>query len=344
MKVALVHRSFSERGGCERFGLGFARYLVERQHEVDLWCVDAEGAPAPAGVRRLHAGGRGRIWKMLSLWRAAGRVPVADYDVVVGLGRTPGHQVYRAGGGCHRAWVEEQGWSLADLIEVELDRRAVMGAQRVVANSRMAGAELQSWYGLPADRLTVIHNGVDLTRFTPEVAEPLPVPGPFLLFFGNGFHRKGLAVALRALAELPGLHLAIVGHDPREARYRRLARQLGVDARAHFLGPRARPEGWLGSAAALILPTRYDPFANVVLEALASGVPVITSGRNGASEILPEPWMTVPDPADAPAFARAVERALQEPRMRDRCRATAESHPATAAYARLLRVSEERSP
>lgn len=341
MRIALVHRGFSERGGCERFGLGFARYLVERQHEVDLWCVAAEGAPARARVRTLSAGGRGRIWKMLSLWRAAGQIPVHDYDVVLGLGRTPGHQLYRAGGGCHRAWVEESGWSLADLVELRLDREAVMSARRVVANSHMAGAELQRWYGLPAERLTVIHNGVDLDRFTPSRTDPLPVPGPALVFLGNGFHRKGLETAIRALTELPGLHLAVVGADPRPRRFLGLAQRLGLTDRVHLIGPRPHPERWLPGAAALILPTRYDPFANVVLEALACGVPAITSGRNGASEILPEPWMSVPDPADAPAFARAVERALQDPRLRDRCRAAAESHPASAAYAHLLHVAEE---
>lgn len=341
MRGALVHRAVSERGGCERFGLGFARFLVERQHQVDLWCMSAEGAPPAARVRTLQAGGRGRIWKMLSLWRSAAALPREDYDVIVGLGRTPGHQLYRAGGGCHRAWVEEHGWSVADAVEVQLDQKAVMGARRVVANSRMAGAELQSWYGLPAERLTIIHNGVDLARFRPEPRAALPVPGPALVFLANGFNRKGLDTALRALALLPGLHLAIVGSDPRPSRFQRLAARLGVAERAHFLGPLEGPERWLPSAAALILPTRYDPFANVVLEALACGVPALSSGRNGAAEILPEPWMIVPDPSDAPAFASAVERALQEPGLRDRCRAAAESHPAESAYARLLHVAEE---
>ena len=341
MRVALVHRSFSERGGCERFGLGFARYLAERQHEVDLWCVSAVGAPAQARVRTLTTGGRGRIWKMLSLWRAARAIPTEDYDVVLGLGRTPGHQLYRAGGGCHRAWVERNGWSAADLVEVQLDRTAVLSARLVVANSRMAAGELQSWYGLPGARLRIIHNGVDLTRFVPEAREALPVPGPVVVFLANGFARKGLETALRALALSPGLHLAVVGSDPRSARYQRLAARLGVGDRAFFLGPRPHPERWLASAAALILPTRYDPFANVTLEALAAGLPVISSGQNGAAEILPEPWMIIPDPDDAPAFASALERALHEPALRSLCRATAESHPAETAFSRLLHVAEE---
>ena len=79
----------------------------------------------------------------------------------------------------------------------------------------------------------------------------------------------------------------------------------------------------------------------MTLEALAAGLPVISSGQNGAAEILPEPWMIIPDPDDAPAFASALERALHEPALRSLCRATAESHPAETAFSRLLHVAEE---
>lgn len=341
MKIALVHRSFSERGGCERFGLGFARWMVEAGHEVDLWCTSAEGAPEGALVRPLRAGGRGRIWKMLSLWRASKAIPREDYDLVLGLGRTTGHDLYRAGGGCHRAWVARAGWSLADAVEVALDREAVLSARLVVANSELAAEELVRWYGLDRARLRVLHNGVDLARFRPDPAATLPVPGPALAFVGNGFARKGLETALRALQRLPGIHLAVLGQDPRPARWRRLAARLSVLDRVHFLGAVARPEALLPAFSAMILPTRYDPFSNAVLEALACGLPAVTSAHNGAAEVLPAPWMAVADPRDARGFASAVERALHEPGLREVSRAAAESNPAEAAFARLAAVAEE---
>lgn len=341
MKIALVHREFSERGGCERFGLGFARWLVARGHAVDLWCQRAEGAPTESRVRTLDVGGRGRIWKMLSLWRAAGAVRRDAYDAVLSLGRTPGGDVYRAGGGCHRAWVERRGWSVADAVEVALDRRVVLGAGRVVANSAMAAQELVRWYGLDPRRLQIIHNGVDLERFRPEPRAPLPLPGPAAVFVGNGFQRKGLLTAMRALARVQGLHLAVIGSDPRPARWRRHALELGLEGRVHFLGPVPRPEALLPAAAAFLLPTRYDPFSNAVLEALACGVPALTSAANGAAEILPQTWMCVADPTDDRGFALALERALHEPGLREACRAAAEAHPASLAFAQLSQVIEE---
>lgn len=341
MRIALVQRSFSERGGCERVGLGFARWLVERGHEVELWCASAEGAPEGARVRPVRAGGRGRIWKMLSLWRAVGRMERGAVEVVFSFGRTPGHDVYRAGGGCHRAWVARRGWSLADAVEVGLDRRAVRSARLVVANSALAAGELSRWYGLEPARLRLVRNGVDLARFRPEPRRALPAPGSTAIFLGNGWARKGLDTALAALARVQGLHLAVLGADPRPARWRRMVRALGLEGRVHFLGPVPDPEAWLPGAAALLLPTRYDPFANAVLEALACGVPAITSLDNGAAEVLPAPWMAVEDPRDAAGFALALERALHDPGLREACRAAAERCPAELAFAGLAEVAEE---
>jgi len=344
VRIALVLRRFSEDGGSERFGSGLARWLLEQGHEVELCCASAEQAPAGATLLRLEAGGRGRIWRMLSLWRAARVVDRQRYDAVIALGRTPGHDVYRAGGGCHRAWIARNGWSLADLVELRLDRRAVLSAGRVIANSHLAAGELQRWYGLPAARLRVIHNGVDLQRFRPEARQALPVGGPAAIFLGNGWARKGLDTALEAVSRVPGLCLVVAGAERHPERWRRRARALGLEDRVRFLGPLRRPEELLPAAAALILPTRYDPFANAVLEAMACGVPAISSGADGAAELLPEPWMKVEDPRDAAGFARALERALHEPRLRVRCRETAEAHPAQRAFQAVLSVARECRP
>lgn len=341
MRFALIHRAFSDQGGTERVGLGLANHLLAAGHAVDLWCQRCDGAPEGARVRALGGGGRGRIWKMLSLWRVSQRIPRQEYDVVIGLGRTAGHDLYRAGGGCHRAWVARQGWSAADAVEVALDRRAVLGARRVVANSRLAAAELIRWYNLPTERLTVVHNGVNLTRFQPRAPSATPLPQPWLAFLGHGYARKGLPTALRALARLPGIHLAIWGAERRPGPYQALARRLGVADRTHFLGALAQPEQILPGATALLLPTRYDPFANVVLEALACGVPAITTADNGAAEVLPEPWMIVADPDDDAAFAAGVERVLQTPGLRDVARAAAEAHPEAAAHAKLAELAME---
>ena len=114
-----------------------------------------------------------------------------------------------------------------------------------------------------------------------------------------------------------------------------------MDDRVDFVGRAERPEDWLARATALVLPTRYDPCANVTLEAMAAGIPVVTSIRNGASEVLPHAWMAIDDSRDDKALAEVLERVLQTADLGSACRAEAERIPAAGAYQALLAVLEE---
>jgi UDP-glucose:(heptosyl)LPS alpha-1,3-glucosyltransferase len=256
-------------------------------------------------------------------------------DVSVGLARVPGVDVYRAGGGCHLAYLDTVpawGLSVRHRVELALDRASARRASIVVANAPAPACELVERYSLDPARVRVVPNGVDAVLFRPDpetraavrrqlgVAESTRVA----LFLGDGFRRKGLATALEAAARVPGLALWVAGGG-REAPWARLARHLGADAR--FLGHRGDPERLLAAADALVLPTRYDAAANVVLEAMACGIPAITSGADGARAFLPEPWMAVQDPEDAGGFAQALVRALDTPGLGARCRTAAEAMP-----------------
>jgi glycosyltransferase involved in cell wall biosynthesis len=88
-----------------------------------------------------------------------------------------------------------------------------------------------------------------------------------------------------------------------------------VASRVRFLGPRADPEALLAAADALLLPTRFDAFANASLEAAASGIPVVTSAANGAAEVLGHAALVVADPGDVAGFARALD-VLSDPAAR----------------------------
>ena len=128
----------------------------------------------------------------------------------------------------------------------------------------------------------------DLKRERTAVRASLGIApaAPLFLFVGSGFERKGLPAALRALAQLPAAQLLVIGRDRRVARYQALAEKLGLGARAQFLGALADVKPYYGAADALVLPTLYDPFPNVALEAMASGLPVITSTTSGAAELI----------------------------------------------------------
>lgn len=174
---------------------------------------------------------------------------------------------------------------------------------------------LESGHGVAADRIAVERPGVDRGLFRPEAEPGKRSPGAAfrLLFVGNNFELKGLRTVLSALAMLGNrldASLTVAGGGP-EARYRRLAARLGIGGRVAFAGalaPATVAELYRRHDA-LVHPSFYDPFPLVVVEALASGLPVVTTRRTGASEVLPpDAGLLLDDPADAAALAAALFR------------------------------------
>jgi UDP-glucose:(heptosyl)LPS alpha-1,3-glucosyltransferase len=132
------------------------------------------------------------------------------------------------------------------------------------------------------------------------------------LFVAMNYRLKGLAPLLHALALVPrdrAFTLVVVGH-PKFLRYQKLAEKLKVEDRVRFLGHRDDPRDCYFAADFLVHPTFYDPCSLVALEALACGLPVVTSKYNGASELLTPPTdgAVIDDPHDAPALAAAMTR------------------------------------
>jgi UDP-glucose:(heptosyl)LPS alpha-1,3-glucosyltransferase len=195
---------------------------------------------------------------------------------------------------------------------------------QVVAISRLGAAEIARLHGVPETRLTVVYNGVDLVRFHPEhrtreraaarAEAGVPVGAWVALFTGSGFERKGLDTALRGLALLGdgASRLLVVGKGDTRP-YRRLAERLGLGERVRWLGPRPDVERWYAAADVLVLPTRYEPFGNVHLEALASGLPVVTTTAAGGAEAVDSESGVVVPPGDPRAVTRALERLRATP-------------------------------
>lgn len=360
MKIALVVERFEPSpGGVEQVVWQVARALVEAGDTV---CVLARRARSMPGVRlvALEVPAVWQPWRVLAFSRAAAAATRAGrHDLVHSFTRTRWQDVYRAGGGSHADYLERSHHGIAlalrrlsprhvTLLALE---RAVFADSRqfVQCNSAMVRDEIARRHGVPESRLVVIHNGVDLARFRPATHGSRPVP-TFLLV-GSGFHRKGVDVALRALAASRSSRsvLAVVGRDDPGA-MRALATRLGVAGRVRFEPPRPAVESLYATADALLLPTRYDAFANVTLEAMASGIPAVTSAANGAAEIVDAGGIVIDDPEDVNGFARALD-VLDDPRERARlgvaARSIAErfSWPAhverlRALYARVVRERE----
>ena len=367
MRLALVHMRHARSGGTERYLNQVARHLAERGHEVTIVCRSHEEPPHPdvrfEVLRDLAVGG---AWRMWAFARAVERrLARSEHDLVYGLGKTWTHDVVRLSGGLHASYLERShlatltGWErvvrtdrLKHRLALAIERRALAPESyvHVVANSRMVAADAMARHGVPAERITTVWNGVDLARFRPELRATagarlraelgLGAEERVVLFLGTGYGRKGLDVLLEAfpavLAARPEARLLVAGRDAAIGAWRARAERLGLGGRVRFLGGRADAEAVYAASELYCLPTRYDSFGLTILEALASGLPVVTTDAAGGAEVLEEgvgavlPGGAPHAPPSAAGLAAELVAWLDPERLaaaRPLARAVAEGHP-----------------
>lgn len=231
------------------------------------------------------------------------------------------------------------------------ERSAYRRARRVVPVSERVRAELEA-IGVSPERSRVILNGVDLEEFHPGAADRaalgLPPGVPLALFAGEiRTPRKNLDTVLKALARIPEAHLAVVGSldgSPFPA----LAQQLGLSDRVHFLGYRRDVAALMRAADLFVFPSRYEACSLVLLEALASGLPVVTAQTAGGAELVtPDAGVVLPDPNAVAALADALCALVGDATLRGRmggaARAIADQHGWTRMADRYLSLYEEAS-
>jgi UDP-glucose:(heptosyl)LPS alpha-1,3-glucosyltransferase len=152
----------------------------------------------------------------------------------------------------------------------------------------MVRDDIKARFGLPDERLPVLYNAVDSDVFSPELRMHreriraryrIPDDATLFLLVGSGFRRKGVPAAIEALAGLSTpAHLIIVGDDRKLDAYKRMAYGRGVRERIAFAGFQHDVAPFYGAADAFVLPAIYDSFPDAAMEALASGLPVVTAG------------------------------------------------------------------
>jgi UDP-glucose:(heptosyl)LPS alpha-1,3-glucosyltransferase len=365
MRLALVRYKYSAFGGAERFVERLLPHLVSEQNlEATLLATQWNGAALPSWMHWQHVPvlPLGSLVRGLSFERNVCRtVARGGFDLVQSHERVPCADLYRAGDGVHREWLRQRHRVLspAAWVRVRLNpfHRYLLDVERrlftspklraVIANSEMVKREIMANFNLPPECIHTIYSGVDLERFHPDlralrmpVRERFGIPSdvPLFIYVGSGFQRKGLAQALRAL---PGrAWLMVVGKDKHERQIRLMASRLGIAPRVRFLGPQRNVAHLYGAADALVLPTLYDPFPNVCFEAMAAGLPVVTTTKSGAAELL-EPGRTgfVCEALDVAAL-RGHLADLCDTQMAQAMGATAremvERYPVAAAAERML--------
>ncbi len=356
MKLALLTRRFDPQGGgTERDLMVTARYLLEAGHEVTAYASEIRGESSCFPVKRVGTLAPTRTGHLLAFALAAPAAARRDgNDLVISFARTVGADVLRSGGSAHASYVAAarrwRGRISAAAMPLLPYHRAQMMIERMgfrsprlklaIAVSNLVRDDLIARFGLDGKRVVTLYNGVDLERFHPAESDArrcrlradlgMPTHIPLVLFVGNGFGRKGLRFLIEALARLgSNARLVVIGADRADRAYRDLARRLKLAPRVHFVGARSDVENFFEAADAFAMPSLFEPFGNVVMEAMASGLPALTSAQSGVAELMPQAMerYVVPNPADVADMSVRLHEMLEAGAdVRAKCREVAEEY------------------
>ncbi|HOO89204.1 MAG TPA: glycosyltransferase family 4 protein [Syntrophales bacterium] len=344
MKIALVREKYTDFGGAERYLANLAEHLLLSGHEVHIFAHEwnsrnTEGTKCSRfHVHKVPVVMGLSVLRVISFAVNVRRLLKRErFDIIHSFERTLCQDVYRAGDGCHREWLLQRRlidpWYKTISIRLNPLHMALLAIERriftegnyrmIIANSKRGKEEIMHHYGVPSERIKVIYNAVDTDRYALHDPEgdradmrrslAIPLHDRVLLFVGSGFRRKGLRATMQALVELDStIRLIVVGKD-RLRPYRKLAEALGIEDRMHFTGPVVQTERYYNASDLFVFPTIYEPFSNVCLEAMAAGLPVVTSKINGASEAIleGENGFIVENPVDAHEIAGKIRKGLQ---------------------------------
>jgi UDP-glucose:(heptosyl)LPS alpha-1,3-glucosyltransferase len=316
MMIGLARRGYSSTGGAEAFLSRFSEALKVPGHQSRLYTTSDWPAEAWTAGERIVLPGRTPREFADAL---TARNPRSECDLFFSLERVWNCDGYRAGDGVHAAWLQrrtviEPPWRSKlhrfnpkhrQLLALEFALFAGGGAKKIIVNSQMIAFEIREHYGVAPDRIRLVYNGLPAAALDlPSRPSRDPNGELRVLFAGSGWGRKGLAFAIGAIERLPeSLRpvLLVAGRGDQS--------RFPASSRVRYLGPVANMAEQYAAADIFLLPTIYDPFSNACLEALAAGLPVVTTRANGFAEILPVEiaGTAVKDPTDVPALTAALE-------------------------------------
>lgn len=377
MKVAVIIEHLDAgRGGAEVYTDALVRALARDGHAVSVIAQDWTREAPSVEMRRVEARGITGAGRALSFATGACEAAATGgFDVIHSMARAPYLSIFHPHGGVTRAsneqsirassspverglrraarWLNTKNDVLLELEDIIYTRKPL---PRFIAVSKMVASDMRRYYNVPSSQIDVVYNGVDVERFRPEnrlayrqaLRSEMGVADDevLVLLVAHNYRLKGAEVFINAVAALSGgarkVRGLIVGGGE-AGPYRRLAQKLGVAGRVIFRKATSGIERVYAASDIYLHPTFYDPMSLVALEALASGLPVITTRYNGASEVITDgiEGYTVADPMDHAAITGALER-LMDAKRRDEmsaaARALAVKFPFERNYAGILEV------
>lgn len=297
MKFGFVRRGYSSTGGAEAYLKRLGKAVAEAGHSSVLFCSsDWPESQWPHGERVIVAGR-----SPMSFSRALQALaPRRRCDYLFSLERIGFCDCFRAGDGVHASWLERRAryepfWKPffrkfqarhRELLEIERKVFSAQGAQTIIANSNLVKDEIASRFDFPSDKVHVVYNGVPSVQIPPGLRPKartrfgVEEDALTIAFVGSGWERKGLRFAIEAVrkAKTKKVRLIIAGRGN--------SNKYPFSHRLRFVGPQSDMVPLLAASDLFLLPTIYDPFSNACLEALAAGLPVLTTRDNGFSEII----------------------------------------------------------
>lgn len=340
MKIALGIRDFSPHmGGAERYLSDLMKFLAQEGHEIHIFACRFSEDIKGLHLHKVTLFPFPKCLRILCFALKCHRQMKKDnFDVIMGVGNTWHVDLLQPHGGVHWKWF----WSSLGAYQNPWLRGAKflgkifspkqwaegivenasyrMGVKRIVAISEMVKRDIIKYYNIPERQITVVHNGVDIERFHPHNRKyreeirgryDLKAEDFLLLFVSHNFRLKGLRYLIQAFdlvkKKKGNVKLLVVGRDGKGP-YQRLAKKMGCEKDVLFAGSVRNLERYYPSADILVHPTFYDACSLVVLEALASGLPVITTRYNGAGSIISEgkEGFVLDDPRNVKALADKI--------------------------------------
>lgn len=368
MRLAFIKKKFSIHGGAERYLQTLIRQFKEAGHEIhifaDTWTEEYGIIFHKVNILPLSSLLSNLTFNINANSELQSLNSRLKFDCVISFERTTCQDIYRAGEGCHAEWLDIRA-KTAPLYKrlsfkinplhislLNLEKKLFHTTKLIIANSKMVKEQIVRHYKVPEERISIIYNGVDLMRFTPENKDKwrkdircslnVSEGSRILLFVGSGFERKGLKTFIDAVSLIKSndIRALVIGKGDIK-KYKAAAFRHGISDKIVFLGAQADIEKFYAAADLFVLPTLYDPFSNATLEAMASGMPAITTRNNGAAELIEdgrEGFVTT-DLFNAQELADKVNLSLNNLKaMGENARKKAEAFPVGMAVKEFIEV------